>query len=915
MFPHHAVVFLGFLTNLNSAWALCDQQLHRFVSTERVELTQTGLRDEAEFQDHLRYAQANGTFKEPIRLNFFPDGRVFVRDGHHRLEVAKTLGWRTLEEGRHFVRENDSYESYRTFNLADGWTTPFDPRTHVRLAQLSAFRSLIRAFEDHGLSQAWIEQWIRSHPESYSISKPELASSDQPTDRLVGGDLRDVEQYFAAMDKTLPSKIAQSSVILPEKGIIYEPGTSTGSYGAAIAAYNPHVQVIGSDLLMPAVRRIQMRYLLPNFLSFHANALDPNVFPENFLDGWWDSSLKHEISSYNDFDETQVQRYHDLVERALKPGRKYGSRDFIAPRWPARVRVALSQKPRSGEPPYGVLSLADLFRSFTQNFRTRDFNDTLRAQEVGTNALEQRVFEAPGEFVANFLLRVNYTSKLSWEGELKEQYTYFDAEEAVGSLQKSGLRVDYAGDVDNEYIRKNWWESNGVTLTDAAGGPIDYPATNFLTYATKPSRDDPTTLEVQVRQTKSDELRWLKFLHFKRSDMNAVRTIVDVPGLTQTYVPHFKRDGKRFIYLLKDVERPALVRYMNLSSFKFAVYGGFASDSIAQVTKAGRDPVEGLIETLARKASIPNAAFSQAKVRSLARYFPSPGGTNEQVDTFLIDLNGCEHERQLDSTKVQALELNQLLASIREGAIPNPKLEVATYALARAYKEPLTSWGWSALGRTAQDLSRLKRNARFHPYESSAVSVTFEPSIEDSHFIAIESVRSTSVYADGRRSTKEWEFVKPKDFSVDTASVIPYAIDSKGKAWIGLERRWMESFHARGISPETRVIPAWRLPKQLKLKKNITPFLSEKLASDFGIQVLGLTPIGAGYFPSSGNMIERVAPYAAEVDANATSSLLEFVPIEALLAKIDRVPDLHTRVSVYRLAHALGVLTDELAQE
>ena len=75
----------------------------------------------------------------PIAIARFPDGRMMIRDGHHRC-LATYLGGRAYLRHDEYRVEAYTYEMYSEINFEAGFITPFDPRTEVRVPDFTAFR-------------------------------------------------------------------------------------------------------------------------------------------------------------------------------------------------------------------------------------------------------------------------------------------------------------------------------------------------------------------------------------------------------------------------------------------------------------------------------------------------------------------------------------------------------------------------------------------------------------------------------------------------------------------------------------------------------------------------------------------------------------------------------------------------------
>ncbi len=81
----------------------------------------------------------NAPVSHPIAIARFPDGRMMIRDGHHRC-LATYIGGRAYLRHDEYRLEEYTYEMYAEINFEVGFVTPFDPRTEVRVPDLTEFR-------------------------------------------------------------------------------------------------------------------------------------------------------------------------------------------------------------------------------------------------------------------------------------------------------------------------------------------------------------------------------------------------------------------------------------------------------------------------------------------------------------------------------------------------------------------------------------------------------------------------------------------------------------------------------------------------------------------------------------------------------------------------------------------------------
>ncbi|MBS1722803.1 MAG: hypothetical protein JSS66_07475 [Armatimonadetes bacterium] len=78
-----------------------------------------------------------------VQLSRFPDGSLYVHDGHHRAVSVWLGGREVLVEEEYCIRDWPSLDSYAKPNLSAQWYTPFDLLTEVRLPDTRAFKSLV----------------------------------------------------------------------------------------------------------------------------------------------------------------------------------------------------------------------------------------------------------------------------------------------------------------------------------------------------------------------------------------------------------------------------------------------------------------------------------------------------------------------------------------------------------------------------------------------------------------------------------------------------------------------------------------------------------------------------------------------------------------------------------------------------
>lgn len=79
-----------------------------------------------------------------VRISRFPDGGLYLHDGHHRA-VSIWLGGREyLLPNEYEIQDWDSIERYSEINLKANWVTPVNLKTEVRLPDTRIYKRLIQ---------------------------------------------------------------------------------------------------------------------------------------------------------------------------------------------------------------------------------------------------------------------------------------------------------------------------------------------------------------------------------------------------------------------------------------------------------------------------------------------------------------------------------------------------------------------------------------------------------------------------------------------------------------------------------------------------------------------------------------------------------------------------------------------------
>ncbi len=136
-----------------------------------------------------QYAERIGTnrFKLMELVQFNEDGRYMVHDGHHRV-VATWLGGRSYLRSDEFVLKHWNYTDYQGINFANRWVTPFDPKSEIRIPDISIFKT--KAIELAKTDEEAAKKFILENRNIYA--KPRLVTG---VSNLVDRYLRRSDSY------------------------------------------------------------------------------------------------------------------------------------------------------------------------------------------------------------------------------------------------------------------------------------------------------------------------------------------------------------------------------------------------------------------------------------------------------------------------------------------------------------------------------------------------------------------------------------------------------------------------------------------------------------------------------------------------------------------------------------------------
>lgn len=742
------------------------------------------------------------------------------------------------------------------------------------------------------------------------------------------GNLSAYEEYFAGMDKSMQQKIALTTAHFPSRGKIADMGSGSGSGTFDLAKLYENLTLIGVDINPVTVEYSRKHYNLPN-LSFETGDIADKVFADESLDGILDSSVLHHITSFNGFDVQQINRTLENQVAQLKTGGVLIIRDFVVPDNAERevyLDLPTNDGKATGEIP--ELSTAALFEVFARNFRSSlNLNEGVKFEKVNCPREKFSRFKVTLRTAAEFVLRKDYRDH--WLPELLEEYTYCSQADFEQLFKLHDLRIVVSMPLWNPWIVSNRFAGK-FYLSDADGNHVHFPPTNYLIVGEKIKKNQAVQLlERRALTNVRASAAFLRLKAYRNKQTNQIYELTERPNQTIDLLPWFEdTDGQIFVLAKKDFPRPLVNAEKQKKHLNRANYSGYLTEPISAIVKSEEHYPQ--INTdehrfLENSASLrlcgeilaDRADLSVENILAISEpnfYFTSPGGIDERVESFLVQITSWEREPfEIENYTpftsagcVRELDALQVLRASHVGGMFDARLEINIYRLLRQLNRSNGAWIGAEIKPISQSL-KVKIESDFslekrEVFESCELRTTNFLKLERSEFIEYDSCGDHLKKAD-------FEYVVPQNFSKNTAAAIPF-FKANDEIYVGIEYRDLPAVQRFTGNSQIACVPAWRLPKTILHKFDIEPFLVEKFANDFNVSVNKMRELGGSFFTSAGITPEVVYPLAVELKAESLGETeLKFFNLKYLLEKIEQIQDAHFLILLNRLAHALGVLS------
>jgi hypothetical protein len=607
----------------------------------------------------------------------------------------------------------------------------------------------------------------------------------------------------------------------------------------------------------------------------------------------------------------------------LKTGGMYIVRDFIAAPWPNYVYLDLKTDDGiAGSSFAAECSSVGLFKNFVERFQCRAYPKGGIEQDVfdqGEIKPGWQRFLVPGRIAQEFILRRNYTKR--WSEEMKEEYTYASQGEFEEMFAKRGLRLIVAQEVHNPWIRANWFEGK-FAVSDLAGNHLSFPPTNFLIVGEKVAPGAGVRL-AETSSKKIDEPQYLTRRCFKLSDGTSGRVfdVIGRPKSTTDFLAYYQdslQDGLK-VLVKSGYPRPLLRSCNKDSNLDNATTGGYTLEALNFVSEETSE--KGLTEGFATCSGMAVGSYTLDEPKYPA-YFPSPGTSDEAVTVRNVRLTevpseGVSLPRRTPFTTSGELKLvdsRQALRAFQVGGMSDPRLEINLYRLHLDRGISVGSWIGPEVKPTAQSLTFPLHLTAAEELLSEKRAIFTEVPVEQSQsfFEMYSSVFTEYDQTDAAVSSSELEYVVPRLYSSNTATVVPYAKLEDGRVVIFIENRDLPGVQLKTGSSAITALPAFRLDNRTTTIDQMVGEATGRMLIDFGVKFKAPpSPLGGKVNPSLGMSPETVHIVAGEVDLNAarptnSKGQLRAVLLSDLLANQHLITDAQLLTGVLRLGHALG---------
>ncbi|WP_394826053.1 methyltransferase domain-containing protein [Pendulispora albinea] len=727
------------------------------------------------------------------------------------------------------------------------------------------------------------------------------------------------ERYLKGMDASMRQKVALTAAHLLCTGKVADMGMGSGAGSHALAALYPMLAVAGVDLDPTMVEMARERFRLPN-LEFLQGDIAARIFPARTLDGIFDSSVLHHVTTFGGYEHARAAACLANQADALKDHGVLVVRDFLAPNG-GDDAVLLDLRADDGDDGADdprSCSTARLFERFAREFRALHASPGFALETVasgdatsgtapsgGAISAGWRRFRTTWRLATEFVLRKDY--RTDWESEVKEEYTYFTQAEFEQLFARLGLRVLASTPIRNPWIVRHRFRGQ-FSARNGRGEPLEWPATNYIIAGEKVRPGEG----VRFRETGSaSALGFLRMDYYRSLRDGTVYDLVRRPYTSVDVVPYFELGGDVFVLARMSYPRPILCANAKSLALDESTPPHYVTEPL-KVLQTDKPLGQTVEEKLFERANIPGARIRG--FRAAGTYYPSPGGTQEEVRSVLVEVEPVFVEEDISrasgfstSGRVRALEAEQVLRSAQVGGLPDARLELNVYDLLAQLGRAPGPW----IGESIELSGRLEGVRTTHLGElaqrPSRRMFARTDRAASTEFLALHTGRFAELDAAGDVLTEaSLEYVVPERLGTNTITCALLArID--GDIFMAADDDDLPAAQCFLGNSNLLVTPAWRIPKSIGTMGRARAWIAEQLAREYDVTLGETWELGGSYHPSAGISPEVAFLIAVEVLRQGDRGRpLHWFPLREVASHLEILRDGHLRIAALRAAHALG---------
>jgi trans-aconitate methyltransferase len=222
-------------------------------------------------------------------------------------------------------------------------------------------------------------------------------------------------RYLAGMDASMRQKVALTAAHILSEGDVADMGMGSGEGSAALAALYPSLRVVGVDLDPEMVARATDKHRHPN-LRFVVGDIASRVFADGELEGIFDSSVLHHVTTFSDppYDHDAAARCLAVQARALAVGGVLVVRDFVVPE---RADEPVILELRDGPDARPLGSDAEVARRTAREWRWLSERRGFPMEELASERPGWARFRLSLRHAVEIVLRKDYRD--DWAAEIK----------------------------------------------------------------------------------------------------------------------------------------------------------------------------------------------------------------------------------------------------------------------------------------------------------------------------------------------------------------------------------------------------------------------------------------------------------------------------------------------------------------